>query len=478
MNCPRLLILCFFNLLCFISFSQDVGVTNILTQNSGCDLQYPQTVTIEVTNFSPVDLNVPLTLTYKLNSLAVVTQNATLAIGSGSSTTFTFAVPISSGLNHGQNTIVASATNVLDGNTSNDAFTKNFNNDLASIGGDAQMDSSFCDTINNGSVQVVGFQGKILMWQKSINNGASWSNIADTNNFILYNNLTKTTLFRSIIKSGSCSSVSSQAATIEINEKPTLPIVTQNGPVCIGTVLNLTANSIDRSNYFWSGPNGYSSTQQNPNRLVTDTSFAGVYSVYAAIGECVGDTITMQVRVVSGSEGGMTSGATLVCQEENKGTVDLQGYEGSVVQWEYSENNGADWVVLGGTEPFKNYENIRTDRDYRALIKNGTCPSAYSTQSKIRVTYEGCQSMIIANLLTPNGDGKNDTWLIQRIDESVELSVKIFSRTGKEVYSSNNYANDWDGSSKGEKLQDGTYYYFIRINGSEKVLKGSVNLMR
>jgi gliding motility-associated-like protein len=65
--------------------------------------------------------------------------------------------------------------------------------------------------------------------------------------------------------------------------------------------------------------------------------------------------------------------------------------------------------------------------------------------------------------ISPNGDGLNDFL------ELVAKKVEIFNRYGKEVYSKENYNNDWHGQFMGGGLMpDGTYYYVIELVSGEK----------
>lgn len=82
------------------------------------------------------------------------------------------------------------------------------------------------------------------------------------------------------------------------------------------------------------------------------------------------------------------------------------------------------------------------------------------------------------NTLTPNGDGKNDFWYIINIETYPDVEVLIFDRWGTEVYASKSYQNDWDGTYKDNKLPEGTYYYVIRFEGSDRLYKGAVNILR
>lgn len=82
------------------------------------------------------------------------------------------------------------------------------------------------------------------------------------------------------------------------------------------------------------------------------------------------------------------------------------------------------------------------------------------------------------NLITPNGDGKNDLWHIINIETYPDVQVYIFDRWGTLVFESQAYDNTWDGTHDGNELQPGTYYYAISFEGSDRVYKGAVNILR
>lgn len=71
------------------------------------------------------------------------------------------------------------------------------------------------------------------------------------------------------------------------------------------------------------------------------------------------------------------------------------------------------------------------------------------------------------NTITPNGDGKNDTWVIEGIDEYASCQVQIFDRWGQKVYTSTGYREPFDGTRNGAALPTGTYYWHIELNQLE-----------
>ncbi|WP_167343853.1 cadherin-like beta sandwich domain-containing protein [Flavobacterium aquidurense] len=88
------------------------------------------------------------------------------------------------------------------------------------------------------------------------------------------------------------------------------------------------------------------------------------------------------------------------------------------------------------------------------------------------------QAIIPTNIITPNGDGKNDFWIISGIDSYPNNSVKVFDRAARIVYSKNSYNNDWDGSYNGAPLTQDTYYYLIDLGNGQSKIKGFITIIR
>jgi len=86
--------------------------------------------------------------------------------------------------------------------------------------------------------------------------------------------------------------------------------------------------------------------------------------------------------------------------------------------------------------------------------------------------------------LSPNGDGINDFWYIENINNFPNNVVQIFNRWGTQVYFQEGYNNDveskrWDGRVNGKDLPTGTYYYIINLHESKgEPQTGPVTIVR
>jgi gliding motility-associated-like protein len=81
------------------------------------------------------------------------------------------------------------------------------------------------------------------------------------------------------------------------------------------------------------------------------------------------------------------------------------------------------------------------------------------------------------NAITPNGDGINDFLVIKNIDQIKPCKLAIYNRWGDELLTTSDYQNNWDGTYKGKKLPEGTYYYVLETRDG-KVYKGAVNILK
>jgi len=82
----------------------------------------------------------------------------------------------------------------------------------------------------------------------------------------------------------------------------------------------------------------------------------------------------------------------------------------------------------------------------------------------------------IPNIITPNGDGINDCFVIKNLEIVTATQLYIYAKDGKVVYSKSAYDNKWDGRG----LPDGLYYYIFQFTheGEQFMRKGSITIRR
>ncbi|MDP9078024.1 MAG: gliding motility-associated C-terminal domain-containing protein [Bacteroidota bacterium] len=117
---------------------------------------------------------------------------------------------------------------------------------------------------------------------------------------------------------------------------------------------------------------------------------------------------------------------------------------------------------------------VNSSRSYFISKIKGTCESA---RIEVKVTV-GLSVVNIANTFTPNGDGINDYWKINNIENYPGAVVQVFTRYGQKVFESKGYGTPFNGTFNGKKLAAGVYYFIINLNSNCNILSGSLTLIR
>ncbi len=85
-------------------------------------------------------------------------------------------------------------------------------------------------------------------------------------------------------------------------------------------------------------------------------------------------------------------------------------------------------------------------------------------QHWVEVADSACSAIVIHDVITPNGDGYNDAWVIEGIQGYPGCMVQVFDKWGDKVFEKQGYQNDWSGQGRNGLLPDGTYYYLVKLN--------------
>lgn len=112
---------------------------------------------------------------------------------------------------------------------------------------------------------------------------------------------TVTTTYVANASVSGCSQTNS--ITIVVNEFP-VAAVNSNSPLCEGSNLNLTATNVAGASYAWSGPNVFSSFNQNPSVTSATPLASGTYTCQVGLGTCI-STYTVDVIVDALSPSGI-----------------------------------------------------------------------------------------------------------------------------------------------------------------------------
>ena len=78
------------------------------------------------------------------------------------------------------------------------------------------------------------------------------------------------------------------------------------------------------------------------------------------------------------------------------------------------------------------------------------------------------------NVITPNGDGLNDVFVIDNIKLYPGSTFEVYSRWGRQIFQTTNYQNDWGMDAS---IAPGVYYYLLTVPGGTTT-KGWVEVVK
>lgn len=129
-------------------------------------------------------------------------------------------------------------------------------------------------------------------------------------------------------------------------------------------------------------------------------------------------------------------------------------------------------TVISITKGFINYETSSSPQScgidsFRYRVCNGTTCS----EATVTIYVQCADSLFVYNAISPNGDGINDNFVIDGLQNYTDNTLLIFNRWGNQIFKTVNYQNDWQGQWNGSELPDGTYFFFLYDNTKNILLK-------
>jgi gliding motility-associated-like protein len=143
------------------------------------------------------------------------------------------------------------------------------------------------------------------------------------------------------------------------------------------------------------------------------------------------------------------------------------------------------WAVIEGVGSISDKDSTETTislfaggvNKYIWIVRNESCIAISDT---LTINLEICGEFVdVPNLLTPNGDGKNDIWVIPYLKDFYEdCNVRVYNKWGGKVFESDGYTKAWDCKYKDEVLPAGAYFYTIDLGNGTDPLTGSLTLLK
>ncbi len=314
-----------------------------------------------------------------------------------------------------------------------------------------------CAGANSGTLTLLGYTGAILGWESSINNGSSWSPITNSTATQGYLNLSQATWYRAIIQSGICSSDTSANFIIDVSPPTVAGIIGGGGIYCTGsatgtlTLAGYTGIIIGWASSVTNGLTWNSIVNTTTSQAYNGLSQTTWYSAIVQSGTCNMDSTTAAIITV-GPASVVNAGNDIIITSNQ--SVTLNGTGAGNPLWTPAAGLSNPTVFFPSANPDSTTTYILTVTDSNGCISSDTVMITV-----IQNNYNGK----VSNYFSPNGDGINDNWFVEGIENFPDNEVFIYNIYGKEVYSKKGYTSDWQGTFNGTELPDGTYYYVIKF---------------
>lgn len=407
-------------------------------------------------------------------------------------------------------------------------------NDVPNAGAD-NLNIALCSDSNNVNLDSYLATGHDTggTWQDVTGTGQLTGNILNTNGLAAGTYSFKYTV------TGDCSLSDEATVSFNINQRPAAPVVTPVGQVCEQDNVQLNAANVPGATYSWTGPNNFTSNQQNPALTNVALQASGTYSVTVTVDGCTSNPTQVTLNVsrkpvitVSGNNQvcpGQTNTLTAQLNSAHQASIVVGWYQDNVqIPGEFGLNINIDepgdykivmssagcegeatftvtagsiqqTVVLdGGCNEDEQYIiYVVNTNDFPGATYEWNGPGGYHFMGEeaditgllpgdysVTIDMGGCQKTEPITVLNtfckiPKGISPNG----DEYNNSFDLSnfdvkrIKIFNRYGMRVYEQENYTDEWHGQSFLGELPTGTYYYMLEL-GTGKQMTGWVYLQK
>jgi gliding motility-associated-like protein len=254
---------------------------------------------------------------------------------------------------------------------------------------------------------------------------------------------------------------------------------TPKGPdtLCIANATNISYQIVKTtgSAYTWGISGGTILNGQGSNSIKVNWQQTGTGKLWVqeesqtSTSHCYGNSDTLRVFIQPSP----------ITKPEIKGPVQVftfaesQEYfvqnpaAGSSFTWEIT--NGQLSKGQGSSSISVNWENAGTGT---VGVTEKNLQGCEGSKSTLMVQISGAPQPLFYNIITPNADGKNDSFEIGNLKWYPENELQIYNRWGMEVYRTDNYRNTWQAGN----VSAGIYYYLFKANG--RTWKGWVDVIK
>ncbi len=198
-------------------------------------------------------------------------------------------------------------------------------------------------------------------------------------------NVSATTTYYVDATSNGCTTSARTPVVATVKTIPTLPTAGSNSPVCMNGTINLTANTISNATYSWTGPDGFTSTQQNPTISNLTAAKAGTYNVTASVNGCTSPAGTTSVTIDQNitPSVSISSTSTEICSAAGTAVTFTASptNEGTSPTYQWRRNGSNISGATGSTYTVSSLQNPSTISV--VMTSNATCAAPSTATSNV-----------------------------------------------------------------------------------------------
>ena len=303
--------------------------------------------------------------------------------------------------------------------------------------------------------------GNISAWNWQFGNGNNASILENPSNTFVNNGVFD--LYFEITDEYGCTDDTTVNDYVAIGGPQGNPLVYQNGTICSQGAGFLVQAPMNLDSLIWDMGDG--NFVYNQTNFFYNYDSAGSYvpsvtliSIDGCEIEILLDTVTVQD---DGLDANFSANPMLVDQNDPVLFDDLSTFNSSpIVSWTWDFGNDSTYTLGNDASQTATYALSGPYTITLTVIDDQGCEDTYTLVINVKDP-----DLIIPNVITPNGDGTNDFFILSEAYFKT-YNVLIFNRWGNVVYSLENQSGTalWDGKTlNGTPCTDGVYFY--RITG-------------
>lgn len=323
----------------------------------------------------------------------------------------------------------------------------------------AGSDITICE---GNQVTLTASGGNNFIWDQGVVNGIAFT--------------PTTTSIYTVTSTGSCAGTDQVTVTVE--EAPSANFSSDVNSGCLPLSIQFENLTIGNNTYLWSFDDGTNSNLDDPNHTFTSIGCKNVTLLATSPNGCTNTFIADNfICVVDGPNVQFTTDITEITSDNSTVEFTNQTTGATSFVWNFGDGNlSTDYSTSHTFDPFS--------LSNQFITLTATNDAGCSATAMTIIYFNAVPSIYVPNAFTPNGDEANQIFIPKfgdRIDPT-KYHIAIFNRWGGIVFESADMNIGWDGTFKGQAVQEGEYIWKMRygiVEGVDQIEKlGHVNLLR